>query len=87
MVAVAQDLAADAQDHRPVPRYQSGERHFRTGITPGGEPLEELAVSQPGDRAAVEERLNLPANRARYQIRHVPGFSMRPWSTLIPSLR
>ena len=49
-----------------------GERDFRSGITPADEPLEELPVSQPGDGVAVEERLNLPANRSRRQICHVP---------------
>ena len=45
------------------------------GITPADEPLEELTVGQPGDGAAVEERLNLPANRSCRQICHVSAGS------------
>ena len=86
MVPVAQELAADAQDHGPVPRHQRGEGGFAGGIAPRGEPLEELAVGQPGDGAAVEERLDLPDDRTRCQMRHARGLSMRPWFTLIPSL-
>jgi hypothetical protein len=41
---VAQNLAADAKHHRPVPRYQSGERHFRIGLTPARKTIEKLAV-------------------------------------------
>ena len=86
MVPVAQDLAADAQNHWPVPRYQSGEGHFRAGIAPGGEPLDELAVSQSGNKAAVEEGLNLPAIQTCYQMCHVRGLTKKLWFTLIPSL-
>ena len=59
VVAVAQDLPADTQHHRPVPRYQSGEGHFGIGITPAAESIEELAVSQTRDRVALEKRTEL----------------------------
>ena len=61
MLQVAQELPADAQDHRPVPAHQGGERGLAGRLTPpGGEPLQELPVSKPGHRAALEERLELP---------------------------
>ena len=63
MVPVAQELPADVQDHRPVPRHQRGEGGLAGGIAPVVEPLDELAVGQPGDGAAVEERPDLPDHR------------------------
>ena len=56
MVAVAEELPADAQHHRPVARHQRGEGGLAGVIAAGREPLEELAVGEPGDRAALEER-------------------------------
>jgi hypothetical protein len=82
-VPVAQDLAANAQHHWRVPRYQSGESHLRTGIALGREPLEELAITQPGDGAAVEERLDLPGDRTGCWWRQVRGFPMRPRLSLV----
>jgi hypothetical protein len=63
MMPVAHELVADAQDHGPVPSHQSGEGDFTGGIAAGGKPLEELSVGHPGNRAAAEERLNLPNYR------------------------
>ena len=73
VVPVAQDLATDAQDHRPVHRDQGRESHLLRGVTPGGEPVEELAVGQSGDRAALEERVELPDDRALGKPRHTQG--------------
>ena len=53
---VAEDAPADAQDHRPVPRDQSGERRL---VAFGDEPLQELAFGQAGDRPPVENVLQL----------------------------
>ena len=64
MLRVAQELPADAQDHRPVPRHQRGESGLAGRFTPaGGVPLQELPVRKPGHRAALEERLELPDHR------------------------
>ncbi len=64
MLNVAQELPADAQNHRPVPAHQGGEGGLAGRLTPaGGEPLEELPVGEPGHRAALEERLELPGHR------------------------
>jgi hypothetical protein len=57
MVVIAQELSADAQHHRPVAAHQRGESGL---VVRGREPLEELAIRQPGDRAAREERPELP---------------------------
>ena len=62
MMLIAEELPADAEDHRPVARHQRGERRLAGRIAAGEEPLEQLAVGQPGGRAALEERLNLPEN-------------------------
>ena len=70
MVVVAQELPADAQDHRPVARHQGGEGGLAGRLAAGGEPLEELAVGEPGDRAALEERPELPDQRWRGHIGH-----------------
>ena len=55
MVPIAQKLAADAENHGPVPIYQSGKSRLPRGIAAGREPLKELPVAQPGDGATVEE--------------------------------
>ena len=62
VVLVAQDRAADAEDHRPVPLDQG--REGRPGrlvpvpvpVRTAGEPAQQLAVGQPARRARVEER-------------------------------
>ena len=64
MLHVAQELAADAQHHRPVPAHQGGEGGLAGRLAPaGGEPLQELPVGEPGHRAALEERLERPGYR------------------------
>ena len=55
MVPVAQELMAEAQDHRPVPSHQGGEGGFAGGIAASVKPLEELPVGQPGDGAAIKK--------------------------------
>ena len=60
MVLVAKELPADAQDHRAVSGHQCGEGRLAGVVASGDEAVEELAVGQAGDRAAVEERAELP---------------------------
>ncbi len=60
MMVIAQELPADAQHHRPVPRHDRGEGGLIGRLAPRGEPLEQLAVGEPGGRAALEERPELP---------------------------
>ena len=48
---VTQELAADVQDHGPVPRHQCGEGGFAGGVAPIVEPLDELAVGQARRRS------------------------------------
>ncbi len=85
-MVIAQELAADAQDHRPVASDQGGEGGLGGGgIAAGDEPLDELAIGEPRDRAAVEERLELPGYRCRRRVRH--GRDPPPeTSILIPPL-
>ena len=70
MVPVTQNLPADAPDHRPMPVDQRGERHLASRIVAGDEPLQQLPVGQSGERAALEERLNLPDDRPRSPVPH-----------------
>jgi hypothetical protein len=42
-----------------VPRHQRTEGGLADGITAVVEPVEELSVGEPGDGAALEERLEL----------------------------
>ena len=49
VVRVAQDLAADAQDHRPVPLDQRREPGLGRLITTAHEPLQELTIRQVPD--------------------------------------
>ena len=46
VVVVAQELSADAQHHRPVPRHERGERRIPGRVAAGGEPLHQLPVGQ-----------------------------------------
>ena len=59
MVAVAQELSADVQDHRAMPRHQGGEGRFTGGIAPATNRSRSWRSENPGDRAAVEERADL----------------------------
>ena len=76
MLRVAQELPADAQHHRPVPRHQRGEGGLAGRLAPaGGVPLQELAVGEPGHRAALEERPELPDHGSRCHMRHTRSLS------------
>ncbi len=60
VVVIAEQLPADAQDHRAVSRHDGGEGGL---ITDGREPLEQLTVPEAGGRADREERPELPGQR------------------------
>ncbi len=83
MVPVTQELSADAEDHRPVPRHQRDERRIPGRVAAGGEPLQQLPVGQTGDRATLEERLDLPDNRPR-RVRHAGELARKDLVRLIP---
>ena len=70
MMVIAQELPADAQHHRPVSGHDGGEGGLVGRLAARGEPLEQLAVGEPGDRAALEERAELPGQRCRCHVRH-----------------
>ena len=59
MVAIAQELPADAQDHRPMPLDQGGERSLPREVAAGRESLQELDVGQVRGGTDLEERLDL----------------------------
>ena len=62
VVRVAQELPADAQDHRPVAVHQRGEGGLgRRRVRPGQKPFQELAIGQGPGRAEVIERRELTA--------------------------
>ena len=63
MVVIVQELPADAQDHRPVPAHERGERRLTGGIAPRGEPLDELTIGQASDGGPIEKRFDLPRDR------------------------
>ena len=64
VVRISQDAPADAQDHRPMPLHQGGERLFGR-ITPlGREPLEQLPIGQVANRPGREEHAKLPHDAA-----------------------
>jgi len=53
IVPMAEHRAADAEDHRAVPRQECGEGQFSHLVVfaaPGREPLQELAIAQTGQR-------------------------------------
>jgi hypothetical protein len=59
-VVIAEELSADAQHHRTVPCHERGEGGLGSVIAAAVEPLEELAVGEPRERPAIEERTELP---------------------------
>jgi hypothetical protein len=69
---VPEDSTADAEDHRPMPSHQGGERGLVAG---GGEPVEQLAVGRLRGRAGG------PAE-AREQVREWLGGHARSRRTL-----
>jgi hypothetical protein len=69
-VPVIEELAADAQYHRPVPRYECGEGSLAGGVPPKVELLQELLVGEPDHGAALKERPELLGHGPRCQMRH-----------------
>ena len=70
VMAIAQELAADTQDHRPVTGDKRGERGLAGVVAPRDESLKQLAVAEAHCRAAVEKRPELPDQRWRYHVSH-----------------
>ena len=69
-----------AAGRRPAPSARAGpparrRRPRRPGHAAGDVPLQELAVGQPGDRAALEERPELPDHGPRCHTRHTRSLS------------
>ena len=94
MMPVAQALQTDAQNHWPMPGNQRLEDRFPNGIAAGDEPLQQLCVGQAGDRATLEERLDLPDNRPCRRLRHAgslrrsdPGVALNPIMRIVPRRR
>ena len=78
VMRIAQDVAADAEHHRPMPRDQGGERQLGRLAAPGGKSLQELAVRQAGHRAGVEQGVKVTVDVVASRLRH--GFDPAdPW--------
>jgi hypothetical protein len=71
VMMIAQELAADAEYHRPVSRHDGGESALIDGFASCSEPIKKLAVGKPRCRAAIEERSELPGHRSQCQVRHL----------------
>ena len=56
---VAQDLAADPQDHRPVAIDQGFKRGLGGFVPTRHEPIEQLAVSEPPGRPRLKQGFDL----------------------------
>ena len=67
-VLVAEQVAADAQHHRPVPCHERLEA--RPVVAPAEEAVEQLRVGQPGDRAGGEDRAQPALDIARPESNH-----------------
>ena len=68
-VLVAEDLPADAQNHWSVAGDERGEGGLAGLIATGREPLDQLAVGEPGRRTALEERPEITAQRCHRHVR------------------
>ena len=85
-MSVAQELAADGEDHRTVSHHQGRERRFPGTIAPGVEPLQELAVGQSRDGATLKEQLDLVDDGVGGRTDHVRRSSRGNLFGLIPFL-
>jgi hypothetical protein len=54
-MAIADELSADAEHHRPVSCHHRGEGSLAGRVTPSDESLKQLAVGEPGGRTHLEE--------------------------------
>ena len=70
LMLIADKLPADAQNHWAVSRHERCERGFSGSVGAVDEPFEQLPVSEPGDGVAVEDRLDLPDDRALCGLGH-----------------
>jgi hypothetical protein len=64
MMAVVQELGANAQDQRAMTKHERGECKLGGRIASRGEAVEELAVRKAGHGAALEEGFDLPDHRS-----------------------
>ena len=63
VAGIVEEVAADPQYHRPVPRDQGLERPLATLVATCPEPLQQLAVGHPGAGPRAEEGRELPGQR------------------------
>jgi hypothetical protein len=77
VVLVNQELPAKPEHHRSVAIHKRAKSSFRGGVTPAVKPLEKRAVGQSRYGSAVEERLDLPNDRARCELRHAHPRDLR----------
>ena len=69
LVPVAEELPADAQNHRPVAGDKRGESRLAGLIATGRDPLDQLPVGEPGRRTALEERPEITGQRCHRHVR------------------
>ena len=67
---VAEHAAADAQDHRTVPRDQGGERRL---VAVGDVAIQERALAQARDRTPIEQPVQLVEDRSRIRVHDAPS--------------
>jgi hypothetical protein len=60
LMSIAQKLTTDSEHHRTVTKHERGERRLAGRVSLRGEAAQELPVGHAGDRAAREERFDLP---------------------------
>src|SRR5262245_60547085 len=70
VAVVAEEAAADAQDHWAVPRLRGREGRI---VALGHVPLQQRTLTQAGDRPAVEEAVELAADRPRIGVHDAPA--------------
>src|SRR5262245_26203965 len=72
LVLIADDLATETQNHRPMPLHQGCEGGLGTLVAVQRESLEKLPIAQPPDRPVVEQYLQLlqdgPARASRHEV-------------------
>ncbi len=70
LMLIADKLPADAQHHWPVSGDERGEGCVSGPVGTVDEPLEQLPVCESGDGVALEDRLDLPEDRALCRLGH-----------------
>ena len=73
IVRIAQNVAADAMDHWPVPGDQNLERRLGRAFARTGEALDQVPIGEPGHRPGVEQAVQVALQGCGRSTGHAPA--------------